>query len=301
VLTEPKKESGIDLEAWGPAKTTWTARRGEEFDYVVWAIPPSMITLIGDERMKRTWKNVWEKLPTTATQAAQIWLTKDTKDLGWPREGLKPAATVRYASASFPHPLNGCVAFDDVIQQEAWGRDGPKGLFYLCGQIQNLVGDTHSEARIRVRSTASASLHGIGNFLVKGRARLPDRPDEQALDFDLLYDPGRDHTGEERLVHQYFRANVEPHQAYVQAPPTSIGGRLDTWDSRYGNLVIAGDWVRTGFNLGSFESAVTGGKLAAFALVGAPVIDSVVGYRFLHGKAGARIEAALKRGPRIPT
>ena len=98
---------------------------------------------------------------------------------------------------------------------------------------------------------------------------------------------------------QSTAAEREPHQAYVQAPPKSIQGRLDTWDSRYGNLVIAGDWVRTGFNLGSFESAVTGGKLAAFALVGAPTSTRRRLSILARNRGGADREA-LKRGARFP-
>ncbi len=302
-LAGVEKTSDRDFEAWSedgldtPAKTLV---RGTDFDYVVWAMPPSMIPLVGDEALKRTWKAVNEHLPTTATQAVQLWLTADTQDLGWPRAHLKPDGTARYGSGTFPNPLNGCVAFDDLIDQEAWGSDGPKGLLYLCSQLHTLPGQSRDDELTRVRSTVNASVRLMGNFLTKGRAEPPDRVDPQSLDYDLLYDPTPGHTGAERLGYQYVRTNSRPTEAYVQAPPKGLLGRLDAWDSGYENLVPAGDWIRTGFNLGSFESAVTGGKLAAFALTGSPKIASVVGYRLWHGHAGGRIRQALMRGPRIP-
>lgn len=42
--------------------------------------------------------------------------------------------------------------------------------------------------------------------------------------------------------------------------------------------MIAGDWIYTGLNVGSLEGAVMGGKLASFALSGAPALDTVIGY-----------------------
>jgi hypothetical protein len=298
-----EKSSGRDFEAWetdGFEAAPRTLKRGEDFDYVVWAMPPSMIPLVGDDRMQTRWAKVNRHLTTTATQAVQLWLTKDTNDLGWSRSGLVPA-TARYASGSFPNPLSGCVAFDDLIEHEAWPDDGPKGLIYLCSQLHRMPGTPSREQElIRIRSTLAASLRLMGNFLSAGRPRAPQQVDPQSLDFDLLYDPTPGHTGIERLAFQYVRANTRPTEAYVQAPPGSLKGRLDAWDSGYANLVPAGDWIRTGFNLGSFESAVTGGKLAAFALTGTPTIDTVVGYRLWHGKAGARTRDAVLRGPKMP-
>jgi hypothetical protein len=47
-------------------------------------------------------------------------------------------------------------------------------------------------------------------------------------------------------------------------------------------MVLAGDWIYTGFNVGSFEGAVMSGKLATLALTGAPSLDEIYGYTFLH-------------------
>jgi uncharacterized protein with NAD-binding domain and iron-sulfur cluster len=58
--------------------------------------------------------------------------------------------------------------------------------------------------------------------------------------------------------------------------------RLEAWDSKFSNLVLAGDWIYTGFNVGSFEGAVMSGKLAALALTGSPTLDHIYGYTFLH-------------------
>ena len=44
--------------------------------------------------------------------------------------------------------------------------------------------------------------------------------------------------------------------------------RLHAWASGFDNLVLAGDWIYTGFNVGSFEGAVMSGKLASLTLTG---------------------------------
>jgi hypothetical protein len=236
----------------------------------------------------------------------QIWLDRDTNDLGWPRRSL-PRKTSRYAGGSFPNPLSGMVAYDDLICFEGWAAGGPRGLIYFCAPMQrwpNVLG--RDEERVRVRQAASATLRLLGNFLTGARIRERDRPDPQAIDFQRLYDPtGRE--GEARLEFQYVRANTRPTEAYIRSPKGSVTGRRDASDSGYENLVVAGDWMYNGLNLGSFESAVTGGKLAAFALLATPgdvekQVKSLEGMVFLHPDALARVIAAIRAGtvPFIP-
>jgi uncharacterized protein with NAD-binding domain and iron-sulfur cluster len=80
----------------------------------------------------------------------------------------------------------------------------------------------------------------------------------------------------------------------VQANPGTGPLRCDAWASGFTNAVFAGDWTYTGMNIGAFESAITGGKLAAFALAGSEAdLPALVGFDFLHAGARARIQAAL--------
>jgi len=297
------KNANVDYEDWNledrPGSSDRTLTHGAEedgFDYAVWALPPSMIPLVGDEKMRAEWKTTIDRLPTTATQAVQVWLTRDTKDLGWPRNNL-PRHTSRYASGGFPNPLSGMAALDDVIRFEDWGEDGPKGLIYFCGQLHDWPGgQSRDEDRIRVLQSAGATLRLLGSFLEGARPKEPDRPDPQAIDFEYLYDPDPNHEGEQRLSCQYARPNTRPTEAYVRAPAGSVAGRRDAWDSGFTNLTVAGDWMYNGFNLGSFESAVTGGKLAAFALAGGASPVDPRGLTFLHPGARKRAEHALAQG-----
>lgn len=296
-LAQP--DEGEDLEAWEPTPIhvpLETLERGQDFDYVVWALPPTMIELVGDpEFQKRLAKPA--SLSTTATSAAQIWLQADTKDLGWARSG-----TERYASASFPNPLNGMVGFDDVIAFEAWKPPAPKGLFYLCGQHPTSGPVPESERpkeRERVRNSALATLARMGD-LMGPQARDPKDP--RKLRADLLYCATAPPPGSDRIDCQYVRVNTRPTEAYVQAPPASAPLRPQAWETGYENVVVAGDWIYTGFNLGSFESAVTGGALAAFALSGTPDFEDIEGFTFRHPSAAKAAAQAKASGvvPRIP-
>ena len=49
---------------------------------------------------------------------------------------------------------------------------------------------------------------------------------------------------------------------------------------------MAGDWVYTGINIGSFEGATMGGKLASYAVCGYPTMEQIPGYSLLHGVGG---------------
>ena len=338
-LVDGESKKDIDFEAWDGTppdqQYSMTLSRADEilagqekefFTHVVFAMPPSMIKLVGLGNEGK-WSDVNEHMKTTPTQAAQVWLTKSTEDLGWkiptdskpevPPESLQHW---RYASANFPNPLNAMVAFDDVIAYEGWQSgseaseiQSPKGLIYLCSQIQPLNEQDKAQDLVRVQSNLAASLRLMGNFFDDdGKLFMPDgetpgedekveRHDWMTVDFDLLYHVGEG-EGLARLDSQYIRVNTDPMDAYVQAPAGSAGHRIHSWETGLVNAVAAGDWIYTGFNIGAFESAVTGGKLAAFALTNVPELDSIVGFDFLHPKARKDAEEALSnhKVPIIP-
>jgi uncharacterized protein with NAD-binding domain and iron-sulfur cluster len=296
------KSDNINFESWdGPSGCNARVRtltKGidgtEGFDYAIWAMPTSLIPLVGDASMKELWKSQVEKLPTTMTQAAQFWMNRSTDEMGWKIPKGDPA-TSRYVSASMPNPLNGMADFSDLIRFEHWVKTEPKALIYFCSQLQS-IDNSHDEDLARVKANLSSSLRLLGNFLPDGRPAGLERNDSQEIDFSLLSDEDRDNKGMKRLGYQYVRANTDPTEAYVQAVPGGAGARLMPWASGFKNLVPAGDWIYTGFNLGSFESAVTGGKLAAFALTGTPDYKDIPGFTFLHPDAETAASKALVNG-----
>ena len=104
--------------------------------------------------------------------------------------------------------------------------------------------------------------------------------DPVSLNFSLLhaYDEASAGMGIQRFDQQFWRANIDPSERYVTSPPGSTSARLKAWESGLSNLVLAGDWIYTGLNVGSVEGAVMGGKLASYAVCGLPLLKDVVGY-----------------------
>ena len=65
---------------------------------------------------------------------------------------------------------------------------------------------------------------------------------------------------------------------HVTSPPGSTSARIKAWETRFSNLVITGDWIYTGLNVGNVEGAVMGGRLASYAVSGHPALANIVGY-----------------------
>ena len=120
----------------------------------------------------------------------------------------------------------------------------------------------------------------IGTMLPKATVRAANGlGDPMGLDFGLIVDTENpDAQGVQRFDSQFWRANIDPTERYVASPPGSTDFRLEAWGSGFDNLVLAGDWIYTGLNVGSFEGATMGGKLASFALSAYPPLDQIIGY-----------------------
>ena len=103
-----------------------------------------------------------------------------------------------------------------------------------------------------------------------------------------------DRLGVNQFDTQYWRANIDPNERYTLTVAGTLQHRLSPWQSGYDNLVLAGDWTYTGFNVGSFEGSVMSGKLASLTLSGAPSIAAIPGYDFLHP------DPRVPPAPRIP-
>ena len=73
--------------------------------------------------------------------------------------------------------------------------------------------------------------------------------------------------GPERLDTQYWRANTDPSDRYVQSLPGTDRYRLAPGRTGFSNLVVAGDWTDNGLNAGCVEGATRSGRLAAEAVL----------------------------------
>jgi uncharacterized protein with NAD-binding domain and iron-sulfur cluster len=260
---------GIDLESWW---TPWKdvgreqLRRGEHFDDVVLGLPVSVLPEVCDELIsaRDTWRRMVEHVRTVPTQAMQLWLRPRLEGLGWSHP---PPVLTAYA-----FPFSTWADFSHLLPREGWTGDVPRSLAYLCGPLPGHETpppkDDHGYPE---RASAEAKRSSL-DWLARHAGHLwPEATDAQAprgLDLSLLCGEGE---GAQRFEGQYWRANVNPSDRYVLAVPGSSRHRLRADASGFDNLWLAGDWVRTGLNLGCIESAVMAGMQAARALSGHPI------------------------------
>ena len=293
------RATGIDLESYWNGwpdnsfphlKTVRTLSLGIDFDQVVFAISVGAVPHLCQDLMAANpaWRDMVEGLPALQTQAMQIWLSRDLYQLGW-AEPLDPAKNELALSATYFSPPNGNGEFHDLLKWECWPADNtPTALWYFCGLMPDYeapppFSDTDYPRRQNARVKAQCIQYlqaAIGTMLPKATVRANNPVgDPMSLDFNLLVDT-RDGAaqGVQRFDSQFWRANIDPTERYVTSPPGSGACRLEAWGSGFDNLTVAGDWIYTGLNVGSFEGAAMSGKLASYALSGAPALDTIVGY-----------------------
>jgi uncharacterized protein with NAD-binding domain and iron-sulfur cluster len=304
------KATGIDLESWWNGwpdashphlHARKVLRHGVDYDQLVFAISLGAAPYLCQELMAEhaAWRDMVGNIPALQTQAMQLWLSRDLYELGW-TEKLDPATNEIALSGTYFCPPNGNAEFHDLLKWENWPADNqPKALWYFCGlmpdyEVPPPFSDTDYPRRQSERVKAQCIQYlqtSIGTMLPKATVRA-NNPigDPMSLDFDLLVDThNAGARGVQRFDSQFWRANIDPTERYVTTPPGSVRYRLEAWGSGFENLTLAGDWIYTGLNVGSFEAATMSGKLASHALSGAPALDSIVGYPTIPRPAsGAR-------------
>jgi uncharacterized protein with NAD-binding domain and iron-sulfur cluster len=255
---------------------TRTLEVAKDFDYVVLGIGLGSVPDACSEIVARSprWRRMVQHLKTNAIQSFQVWLSEGLEDLGW---------NGRHTIGSgFRMGFEGWADMGHLIPEEAW-PENPKTVLYFCGPMPDAPGDGLAWARERqedARREAVARLRATARYL------WPRAADAQGdFRWDMLVDAA-DFTsercarrvGEARFDSQFCKANVNPTDRYVLSLPGSSKYRISPLDMTYDNLTVAGDWTETGLNLGSVESAVMSGRLAAHALSGAPHLEEIVGY-----------------------
>jgi len=296
------QESGADLESWWtPWKPVATAelRAGEHYDQVVLATPVATLPhvagdLIHHPRVGASWTDMIDNSTTAASQAVQIWLSKTTRELGWDltsgarvpsgEHAALPHLRDRYVGCLYQQDLTSFCDFSDLVAEERWPADNtPKGLIYFIGALADpeVIPD-FDDHEYPARELARAQWSSVQYFRTIS-ALLPKAvaaDDPRSLDFDLLSptDPTNRRTGIYQFFDQFVKVNIDPNERYTLSRPGTVRKRFNAWDGGFTNLVLAGDWTYTGFNVGSFEGAVMSGMLASHAICGFPALEDIVGY-----------------------
>ena len=254
---------GVDLESrWSGWRDVGhpVLEAGRDFDVAVLGISlGGLHDIAADFRPDAPWRDLLDKVGTTASGSAQLWMDASLADLGW-RLGPVPADAA-------PEPLDVWADRSELLPFEDWPDPPPRSLQYLCGAIP---GDDYlkpsadrgvpAAALARVTSITADWLSSAGVAMWPGA-----RASGGGFDWQQLHDPvGR--SGRDRLTAQYLRANIDPSERYVLSLPGTTRYRLAADESGYDNLILAGDWTKTDWNVGCIEAAVTSGIKAAAAI-----------------------------------
>jgi uncharacterized protein with NAD-binding domain and iron-sulfur cluster len=262
-------EPGADLESH------WADRHGEEprrltagtdFDVVILATSLGMVSHICQELLADSprWQQMVSHVPTVATQAAQLWLRHTDADLGVPHG----SPTI----SGFVSPFQTYASMGHLLEHEEWRREGrPRAVAYLCGPLTDDVARQPDEAAAAVRRHVVEFLERCGGDVWPRAADATG-----GFRWDVLAGDRRA-QGQARLDAQYWTANVDPSDRYVQSPPGSAMHRLRADEAGYQNLFLAGDWTNCGLNAGCIEAAVLSGLQAGNAVRGRPLLAGIAG------------------------
>jgi len=202
-----------------------------------------------------------------ATQAYQVWLNKDLRQMGWTYQpkGQQPVLS------AFTEPYDTWAPMDQLLAHEDWPAGlEPKNVSYFCSAFPvdayPPVTDTDFPARCAERAKQGA-LHQLSTQI----AALWPEARGVAFPWQWLID-AKEGSGPARFDSQYWRANVDPSERYVMSVVGSTQYRLATQQSGFANLFLTGDWIRTGLNAGCVEAAVMAGMQTSRAMTGYPAV-----------------------------
>jgi uncharacterized protein with NAD-binding domain and iron-sulfur cluster len=257
---------GHDLESF---YTDWRGtmqelRYGEHFDSVVFAMPVGVVPFYCKELLaeREEWRQMVRYVPGVETQSLRLNLKLTLPELGWP-------GPVPIVSAN-PPPMSTWEDCSPLIAVETWPEGlRPKAIDTVFGALPASEEPPGPEDHgYPARQWAVARDNAL-NFLQNSAGLLwpgaKSTVNPEGIDWNQLVDP-LERTGPERLKAQTIKANVGPTERYTMAIAGGLQHRLRPEGSGYANLVLAGDWVRNGLDIGCVEGAVMAGKQAAQAL-----------------------------------
>jgi uncharacterized protein with NAD-binding domain and iron-sulfur cluster len=272
------EHEGRDFEShWDERRVgTRTLRVGDDFDIVVLGVPIGVVARVCPELIARDprWRAMVDHVRTVATQAFQIWLHADMRELGWTDAPI--------ALCGFVEPFDTWADMRHLIARETW-PEAPRALAYFCSVLLEAEGSPIAPHRDRLAAERERVRRNAVDFLNHDIVHLWPQAERAPGEFrwELLVDPDGPAAGrntEARFASQFWTANVSPSDRYTLSLPGSAAYRISPLDRTYDNLTIAGDWTDCGFNAGCVEAAVMSGRLAAHAISESPALEDIEGY-----------------------
>ncbi len=227
---------------------------GQDFDIVlsgisVGELPDIASSLIAN---RRGWDAMVDQLETIPTLSVRLDFKPDRVALGW----RQPNALLSGYSA----PLGSWEDRTAMLLRETWPNgEAPENIATYCGAYP--VAQASSSAKLVVKQWLSEKL---GVLFPNALAPVGSTQ----FDYDKLVDL-QGGAGEARLDAQYIHLSSSPSDQVVVPVPKTSRFCLAPDTSGYDNLVLAGDWLYTGFG-GTMEAATMTGMMAARSLCGLP-------------------------------
>jgi uncharacterized protein with NAD-binding domain and iron-sulfur cluster len=207
-------------------------------------------------------------LGTVATQAVQLWMREPEPELGWDVPGSTMSA--------FAEPLQTWASMPQVLPLEDWPEwDRPRTLAYFCSTLKMPPGEEIDADRAAAHSE-SVRRGAIEAMRTDLAELLPHAVADGDFRWELLCGAGG-RSDESAMDTQFWTANVDPSELYVQSLPGTDRYRMRSDESGYENLYLAGDWTRNGIDAGCIEAAVLSGLKAGNALRGLDRNHEVLG------------------------
>lgn len=261
--TELKKQ-GIDFECEKspPTGTPFELKRGKDFDIVLLGASLGSLPYMTRELSATSdrWRLMLDRVKTVGTHAAQLWLNKSVKDMGWEDRvevhnspTAIPSSPMRTIITGFAEPLDTWADMSHLIPHEAWPDPGPASISYFCAPAPD--GETLDEFNTNVASWMDKDLPELWP---KARKRGK-------------FDKALFHDNPESAV--YSRVNMYGSERYVLSVTNSVYHRLAPSESGFSNLYLAGDWTRCGLNAGCVEGATMSGIACASAITGVDLLN----------------------------
>ena len=277
------KEQGYKFESH------WERRRAaskslevsKDFDLVVLAVGLGVVPHACQELIARSerWANMVEHCKTVSTQAFQLWMNKDTRELGW-RDGP-------INISAFVEPFDTWADMQQLIREESH-EEPVHSIAYFCSVLPDPppgtdIGEDSYPIRryAEVRENAIGFLENHVNHLWPNACSAPGQFHWEYLCRSAPSDTadGDDDTPDRsRFDTQFWTANVNPTDRYSLSLPGTLEHRISPLDDSFDNLTVAGDWTDCGFNEGCVEAAVMSGLLAAHAISKLPALEDITGY-----------------------
>jgi uncharacterized protein with NAD-binding domain and iron-sulfur cluster len=234
-------ESSFCTVSVGPPQTL---RVDQDFDLVILAIPPAAIlqTPASFTQGSAPWQKSLQGSRSVATQSLQLWMSATVEKLGWTL-----GTTVLTA---FAEDYDSWGDMCHLLPMETWsGPNPPQAIGYFVGCLPVP----------QQPPPAPGSMH-------QAATQLADQWMAQSL--STLWPA----SAPSQVVSRYDVANFDGWELYVQTPGgTNVASRLSpAATAGFSNLYVVGDWTRTRYSGGCFESAVESAMLASQAISGIP-------------------------------